>query len=244
MIAAVQQHPPPPEGDENLGDGWTSTVGEMASSWVQGFLENNPDAAINYVLEHAAEPGVGDAVNAFAGDLFTMSPDRARDFLSRLPQEQRQAGLEGIGIKADRFVLSDASDNTTSPRFIAEWMLRSFPESWQGPFGYVLSEWKYGNAQELFAWMAELPESTREDVVRRFPTYVSDDKPNEDFNLIMQARDPVVRNGLLEVLAREATFNGKALLSVFEKSALPPSQKAHLASLIPPEPVTDSETSD
>jgi|GEM_PF-3910263 len=245
MTEEVRKHPPPPPDDENLGDGWTSTVGLMSTAWVEGFLENDPDAAVNYVLEHAAEPSVGDAVNAFAGDLFTMSPDRARDFLSRLPPEQRSAGLEGVANKADQFVLSDATDNATSPRFIAEWMLKSFPDGWQGPFDYVLREWKYGNAQELFAWMADLPATTREAVVRRFPTYVSQDKPSEDFNLIMQAPDPVVRDGLLEVLAREATLNGKALLSVLEKSALPASQKAHLASLIPPEkPVTESEDSD
>jgi hypothetical protein len=36
-------------------------------------------------------------------------------------------------------------------------------------------------------------------------------------------------------LARGATYNGKALLAVLEKADLPPSQKVHLASLIPPD---------
>lgn len=244
MNEVVGKHPPPPEGDENLGDGWTSTVGQMAISWVEGFLENDPDAAVNYVLEHATEPGVDDAIESFSASLFTMSSDRARDFLNRLPQEQRLAGLSGVARKADGFVLSDASDNTTSPRFVAEWMLRSFPESWQGSFESILREWKYGNAQELFAWMTDLPAATREAVVRKFPTYVSDDKPNQDFDLIMQAHDPVLRDALLEVLAREATFNGKALLGVLEKADLPTSQKVYLASLIPPEKsLTASEDS-
>ena len=235
MTEEVRKHPPPPPGDENLGDGWTSTVGLMSIAWVEGFLENDPDAAVNYVLEHAAEPSVGEAVEPFAGDLFTMSPERARDFLSRLPPEQRSAGLNGVASKADRFVLSNATDNATSPRFIAEWMLKSFPDGWQGSFDQVLREWRYGNAQELFVWMADLPATTREAVVRRFPTHVSEDKPNEDFDLIMQVHDPVVRDGLLEVLARGATFHGKALLGVLEKADLPASQKVHLAGLIPPE---------
>jgi hypothetical protein len=108
----------------------------------------------------------------------------------------------------------------------------------------VLMEWKYGNPQELFAWVTELPASTREAVIRKFPTYVSQDKPSEDFELIMQVPDPAVRNALLETLAREATYNGKALLGVFENAHLPPSQMAHLASLIPPEKsLTASEDS-
>jgi hypothetical protein len=245
MIAQVQQHPPPPEGDENLGNGWTSTVGEMAISWIEGFLENDPDAAVNYILEHAADPSVRAAMDSVAGDLFAISPGRTRDFLNRLPLEQRLAALEGVARKADGFVRSDARDKTTSPRFVAEWMLKSFPENWQGSFGNVLREWKFGDAQELFSWMADLPAITREAVVRRFPTYVSDDKPNEDFDLIMQARDSVVRDGLLEVLARGATYNGQALRRILEKADLPASQKVYLASLIPSEKTeTASENAD
>lgn len=242
MAEAVRNHPPPPPGDENLGDGWTATIGEMGIAWIEGFLENDRDAAVNYVLEHAEEPSVKGAINPFAADLFTMSPDQARDFLERLPLEARLAGLEGVARKADPFVLSDATDNTTSPKFVAEWMLKSFPEDWQGSFENVLREWKYGNAQELFGWMANLPAGTREAAIRRFPTYVSDEKPSEDFDLIMQALDPVVRDGLLEVLARGTTLNGKMLLGVLGKSHLPASQKAYLAGLIPPEtPVAASE---
>jgi len=235
MIEAVRKHAPPPPGDENGGDGWTSTVGQMAIAWIEGFLENDPEAAINYVLEHAAEPSVAEAMESISGSLFTMSPDRARDFLSRLPDAQRPAALRGIASKADGFVRSDAGDNTTSPRFVAEWMLSSFPERGAEFFEHILREWKYGNAQELFEWMTDLPASTRDAVIRRFPTYVSEDKPNEDFDLIMQARDPVLRDGLLEILAREATSNGEALLGVLEKADLPPSQKIYLAGLIPAE---------
>jgi hypothetical protein len=233
MTEEVQRHPPPPEGDENWGDGWTAEMSEMAVAWVEGFLENDPDAAVKYVLEHATEPSVSDAINPFAGDLFIMSPDRARDFVKSLPEKQRSESLAGIASKADRFVESEAGDGTTSPRFVAEWMQRSFPDSWEEHIEYVLREWKYGNAQELLAWMAALPAGARGAVVRRFPTYVSDEKPNEDFDLIMQIHDTVVRDALLESLAREATSNGKALLGVLDKSDLPASQKVHLVSLVP-----------
>lgn len=243
MAEVIQNHPPPPPDDENWGNGWTSTIGDMGIAWIEGFLENDREAAVNYILEHAVEPGVSAAMGSVAGNLFTMSPDRTRDLLNRLPLEQRLAALEGVARKADGFVLSDARENTTSPRFVAEWMLKSFPDDWQGSFANVLREWKYRGAEELFAWMSDLPASTREAVVRQFPTWVSDDEPNKDFDLIMQARDPVVRDGLLEVLAREAKLHGKALLGVLEKSALPASQKAYLASLIPPEPVIPSEDS-
>jgi hypothetical protein len=243
MVEEVAKHPAPPEGDENLGDGWTSTVGYMATDWILGFLENDPDAAVNYMLEHGTEPAVKDSMESFAGDLFTMSPDRARDFLNRLPEEQLVAGLLGINRKADRFVRSEEKDNTASPRFVAEWMIHSFPDTWQRSFDNVLLEWKYGNPQELFAWMTDLAADTRDAVVRKFPTFVSDEKPSEDFDLIMQVHDPAMRDALLETLARETTINSKLLLSVLEKSNLPPSQKDRLLGLVPPEK-TFSESED
>jgi hypothetical protein len=244
MREIIQNHSPPPPDDQTLAnERWTEMISNMGIAWLEGFLENDREAAINYVLEHVTEPIVVDAVNAIAGDLFILSPDQARDFLSRLPREQQLAGLDGISLKANRFVLSNAPDNTTSPRFVAEWILKSFPDNSER-FDWVLGEWKHGDVQEMFAWMAELPASTRAAVIRRFHTYVSDDKPGEDFDLIMQARDPIVRDGLLETLARNATSNGKKLLDVLERSSLPPSQKTHLATLIPPEPTPVPEVSD
>jgi hypothetical protein len=242
MTEEVQKHPPSPAGDENWGDGWTAEISGMAVAWVEGFLENDPDAAVKYVLEHATDPNLSEAMNPFAANLFSMSPDRARDFVKSLPEKQRSDSLAGIASQADRFVGSGTGDDTTSPRFIAEWMQRSFPDSWEEHIESVLREWKYGNAQELLAWMAALPASVRGAVVRRFPTYVSDDKPSEDFDFIMQIDDTVARDTLLETLAREATSNGKALLGVLEKSSLPATQKVHLASLIPADhSVTESD---
>jgi hypothetical protein len=235
MSEMVQKHPPQPPRDDGLIDEWSSTASTMAIAWLEGFLENDPEAAVNYVLGHATQPGVSAAIESFSGDLFMMSPDRVRDFLNRLPEAQRSAGLGGISNKADRFVRSEERDKTASPRFIAEWMMKSFPNEWEQPINYVLVEWKYGNAQELFAWMADLPPDLRRAVFRHFETYVSDDRPNEDFDFIMQAPNPVVRDGLLETLARNATSHGKALLGVIENSNLPASQKAYLASLIPPD---------
>src|SRR5205814_6400437 len=116
--------------DESIGDGWRATIGAMQIAWLEGFLQNDPDAAVDYIVEHVADPGVRDpeAIGAVAGDLFEMSPDRARDFLNRLPEEEKLAALYGVAAKSNRFVLNNDPDNTTSPRFIAEWMFRFFPD--------------------------------------------------------------------------------------------------------------------
>jgi hypothetical protein len=240
----TDNHPPPPEGDADLGDGWTATAAGMLSGWLEGFLENEPEAAIHYILEHPSNEVVSEALRPVAGNLFIMSPDRARDFVRQLAEEQRATSLSGIADQANRFVRSDAADPTTSPRFVAEWMRRAFPEQWERQLGAVLLEWKYGNPPELLAWMAELPAGERETAVRRFPTFVSDEKPSEDFDLIMQADDLVLRDQLLERLAKGTHFHGEALVRVIQTSKLPPAHKLHLASLIPPPPDYGAAPSD
>jgi hypothetical protein len=92
--------------------------------------------------------------------------------------------------------------------------------------------------------MAELPPDERATAVRRFPTYVFEDKPREDFDLIMRGDDLVLRDQLLETLARRTTSHREALLQVIQTSDLPPAQKLHLASLIPPRTDYSANVSD
>ena len=225
---------PTEDGGEEIFDGdWRSAVEEMSVAWVEGFLAYDPDAAVNYVLEHASNPEVERALFTFSRDLFTMSPARAHDFILHLPEEEGAKALEGIANKANPLVRSDANDNTTSPRYVAEWMLQFPPQAWQERIGWVLRGWESSNPQELFAWIAELPTQMREATVHAFPSYSSAENAQENFDTIMQAGDPVLRAQLLERLMREAKDARTAMRAVLEKSELRPEEKLHLASLIP-----------
>lgn len=233
----IQKHPPsqPAEGESESSEdaGWRSAVEQMSEAWVEGLLANNPDAAVKYVLEHPNNTAVKGALFQFSGNLFTMSPDRARDFVLHLPEEQQSESLYGIGSKVNLLVRTDASDNTTSARYVADWMLQFPSKSWQQGIGSVLGSWETANPQELFAWMADLPPQTRDAVVREFPSYVSKEDAQKDFDTIMLAGDPVLRAQLLEKLMDGAKSAREEMLAVLEKAPLSEAQRSHLASLIP-----------
>ena len=236
----IQKRPIPPElasGSEDLNpdSSWRHTASGMLSAWVEGFVEHNPDAAIQYVLQHQSAEHVSAAACGVAAKLFTISPDQARDLVLQLSDADLRAGaLERIAEQADRFVSGGASDNITSPRFIAEWLLKVPIEGGpQRALEKPLREWKHANPGELFAWITELPTAWRADVVLHFPVFVFSEKPSEDFDLIMQAPDPVLRQELLEVLMRSAKHEREGLLGVLEHAQLTAPQRAHLASLIP-----------
>ena len=219
-------------GEEVFDSDWRSTVESMSVAWVQGFLSHDPDRATQYVVENADNPAVERALYWLAGDLYLMSPVQARDLIVRLPEKQQSQSLRSVADKANILVNSDASDNATSPRSVAEWMLKFPPQAYGEGIGLVLGSWEMSNPQELFAWMADLPAPTRDQMVRHFPS-VSSRNTQEDFDTVMQVPDPALRTQLLEHLARGATYAHSQLRRVLEKSKLPAEEKERLASLIP-----------
>jgi hypothetical protein len=238
MAEEVRKRPvlpniPQEDGSEIVQDSnWKYAVEGMAAAWVQGFLHHDPDVAVSYVLEHLDNEAVKRALFQFSAELFTMSPDRARDFILRLPESEQSDGLSGVGNQANMLVRNDGND-ITSPRYVAEWMLQFPPEESHIGMQSVLRTWQQANPEELFAWMADLPPQNREAVVRQFPAYVSTDNTQEDFDTIMLAGDPVLREQLLEKLMRNAKDARDVMLGVLEKAQLSPLQRSHLAALIP-----------
>lgn len=225
---------PQEDGSEIVQDSdWKYAVEGMAVAWVQGFLHHDPDVAVSYVLEHLDNEAVKRALFQFSAELFTMSPDRARDFISRLPESEQQSdSLNGVGNQANSLVRNDGND-ITSPRYVAEWMLRFPPLVSHQGMQSVLRSWQHANPEELFAWMANLPAQNREAVVRQFPVYVTAEDAQQDFDTVMLAGDRVLREQLLEKLMRNAKDARDAMLGVLEKAQLSPLQRSHLAALIP-----------
>ncbi len=232
---------PRPDGSEEIFDGdWRSTVEGMAVAWIQGFLTHDPDAAITYVLEHAENEEVKRTLFWFASDLFRISPERTRDFVSRLSGELQTRSLEAAARVADPLVSYTAKDNTTSPRYVAEWLLQFSPEAWQAAIPSTLRTWESANPKDLFAWMADLPTETRAGMVRTYPAYTTADRAQEDFEAIMQTGDRDLRMQLLEKLMRAAKDAEAAMRIVLENADLPSEHKSHLARLIPTPAKTDT----
>jgi hypothetical protein len=238
MAKEIEKRPllptrPTKDGGEEIFDSdWRSTVESMPVAWIQGFLAHDPDRATQYVVENADNPAVEQGLYWLAGDLYAISPERARDLIIGLPEKQQSQSLRSVGDKANVLVKSDASDNATSPRYVAEWMLKFPPQTYREGIGSVLRSWEMSDPQELFVWMADLPAPTRDQMVRQFPS-VSSENTQEDFDTVMQVPDPVLRTQLLEQLSRAATYAEVQLRRVLEKSGLPAEEKARLISLIP-----------
>lgn len=221
------------EGGEEIFDSeWRSAVEGMSVAWIQGFLTHDPDRAMEYVVKNADSPVVKQALFWLAGDLYLISPERARDLIVQLPENHQSPSLRSVGDKANGLVKSEASDNATSPRSVAEWLLNFPPQTYGEGMRSVLRSWEMSNPQELFAWMADLPAPTRDQMVRVFPS-VTSETAQQDFDNVMQVPDPALRTQLLEHLARDAKYAERQLRRVLERSKLPADERIRLVSLLP-----------
>jgi hypothetical protein len=109
-----------------------------------------------------------------------------------------------------------------------------FPsENWGENIDHVMDAWRYANAPELFAWIAQLPADQQRQIVKHYNPYLSTNGAEKEFNNVMDVPQPALRRELLEQFMRKGDRSKKLILAALEKSQLNAEEKAYFASLIP-----------
>ncbi len=231
----------------DAGEEWPYRQAELTKAWVNGYLRHDRAGGLDYIISLQDRPGAKEAIPEVAEALFRDSPTEARAFLQRLPEERQAEALRGISWAAERKVYADADAWKRSPEFVANWMLQFPDAAWSDPIEQVITEWRYGNAQGLFAWMSQLPDGTREKVAAKYQPYLLPNSAAKEFDLVLQVSDISLRDRLLENVMTNAKDAKPAILQALEDSPLPENQKQNLAGLIPQreyeiqEPTDDEE---
>lgn len=211
---------------------WESLPEAMVKAWLEGFIENDREAALDYLVAHD-DKEIEKAIPAVVAALFLESPEEARVFILRLPETRRAEALAGMTENADRFAWGDVDDRTRSPDFVANWMLQFPSELWSKNIGRVLLEWRFKDAPKMLTWMEDLPADTQSAVVANYDFYLTSDSAEMDFQMVMEIANIGLRDQLLERLMLQAESGRKAILASLEKAQLPAEQKARLSALIP-----------
>ena len=209
---------------------WGYASEGMIRGWMEGFLENDREAALNYLLAHDDDQ-MAKALPLAVSALFLDSPEEARAFVLRLPEKRWALALDAI--MADRAARENGDDRNRSPEFVANWMLQFPSDVWSENISMVLLEWRFKSAPKLFSWMSDLPADTQQIVLERFNFLLSPDSAEADFNIVMEVSNRALRHQLLERLMHQAKASRAVVLASLEKAQLPEVEKARLAALIP-----------
>lgn len=217
---------------------WGYASEGMIQGWMEGFLENDREAALNYILTHDDDQ-MARALPSAVGNLFLESPEEARALVLRLPAKRQVEALSGVTDKADRSVHEDEEGRIRSPEFVANWLMQFPSEVWSKSISAALVDWKFKDASGLYSWMDQLPAETQRIVLANYDcSLLTADSVEQDFNRVMDVPNPVLRNQLLERLMQQAGYTRAAVLASLESTQLPEAEKARLAGLIPPDEPT------
>ena len=205
----------------------------IVSRWAEGFFEHDPAAALDYLVANSAESTISDAIPLVTGSLFKESPDEARSFIMRLPEELRGEAIAAAAWAAESTTHGDADDAIRSPEFIADWML-TFPDhSWSTGIPRVVLDWRAKDRATLFSWIAGLPSHAQSAVAAAYTPHLTPDEADAEVSALMNIPHAALRDQLLAQTMANAGGARSKVLVLLAATPLSIAQKEYLTSLIP-----------
>ncbi len=200
-----------------------STDSDVLRSLVDSWLGKDPAAARSYVLLLRDNPAIEPAAESVAGNLFNISPEQTREFISAFG-DQRAAYLL-------RELISSVSDNQVAN--LATWA-STFPDSIaEGNVGYALARWSSLDPGQALSWLASKPALERESlIVQMIGSEIAPASP-EIVALAYKISDAQKRDEALSILVRSLADETGDAAERIRALGLSPSQTKHLLELRP-----------
>ena len=232
LVQEIEKANATPASEDNPGQA-ANFAAYIVARWAEGFFEHDPVAAVEYLVANSSEPTIADAIPSVARMLFKESPDEARAFIMRLPEELRGGAIATAGWVAEHQKYGDADDAIRSPEFIAEWMLKFPDETWSEGIAPVVLQWRMKDRPTLFAWMASLPSDAQSEVAAAYQPHLVDEEADAEIGALMNIPDTALRDQLLEQIMVKAGSARPQVLALLAAAPLAQAQKDRLAGLIP-----------
>lgn len=205
-------------------------------SLIDGWAQRDEPNALTFAVAHASEEKFRRAINGIAIFLLLRSPEEARTFLLRLPNEVRNLAVREIGMSTTGQEFDATRSGTRPAEDIARWMITLPKESWREGLGTVLDHWENQNAVGFSAWLSQLPPETRDEMVITYCFSGIIKEPDRAIPLLLAMNDPIRRDQTLrEYIADRLPPSRERAVLAIEKSALSQVQKQYVINLLPPE---------
>lgn len=206
--------------------------GSLIDGWAQGDETN----ALAFAIAHGGDEKFQRAINGWAHLLFLRSPEEARSFLLRLPNEARNRAIREIGNNTTYGEYDPSRSDTRPAEDIARWIITLPKESWRAGLGTVLDNWESQNAAGFSAWLAQLPPDTRDEMVVTYCQSGVSKDPDRAIPLLLNMSDPTLRDqALRQYLADRLPSSRDKAISVINKGVLSEAQKKQVINLLPQE---------
>lgn len=204
---------------------------------IGGWSECDEANAVAFAVAHATEKNFKRAIKSLADNVFQRSPDEARTFLLRLPNEARVEAISRIVSTTTGIVLGLPESWERPPEDVAKWILTLPKESWGEAMEDVLGNWDRREATGLASWIKQLPVETRDRVAADYCSARDLRHPERAIAIGLRITDATLRDqSLRKVMNRWcSTDPPDEALALLQKIQLSEAEMQYLVSLLPRE---------
>ncbi len=201
---------------------------------VFGWLENDRNAAMDFVIANATEKSFLETIRDLSFSLFLDSPDAASAFIQRLPttELQHQAIGEAVTMTATGVILGALPEWERSPDDVMKWVL-GFPDEMRTELGPLAAAWRRKDAAGFDAWLAQQPIQTRDQIMADYCMNAQLDTNEYMISVAMGITDPALREQSLRALVKSLGSDKQKITEKLSELNIPSGQKKHLTQLIP-----------
>jgi hypothetical protein len=206
-------------------DGW-----EIRKGFLEGWCENDRDAAVSFALANVEDSEMGPAIGALVCSLYMNSKEEARRFIESLPEDKRPDALTD-GFR--NLILGneeDTGETLLTPHAIASWMTEFPPAYWKGALGRLFS-FSSSDAAAMVSWIEQQPLSIREAVAAEY-TAPFENSPSDAIMPVLRVTDSILRDQLLRAMLKNGGPSFDETRSTIASASLSFEQKNHLFQII------------
>lgn len=210
---------------------------ETLSGLIGGWSNHDEPNAVAFAVAHASEKNFKRAINSLADTVFQRSPDDARTFLLRLPNEARVEAISEIVSTTTGMVLGLPENWERPPEDVAKWLLTLPKESWGEAMEDLVGNWDRRDAPGLASWIKQLPVETRDRVAADYCSAGDLRHPEQAIALGLKITDGTLREqSLRKVMDRWCGSDPPdEALALLQKIQLTEAEVQYLVGLLPRE---------
>ena len=206
-------------------DGW-----EIRKGFLEGWYENDRDAAVSFALANVEDSEMGPAIGGVVLSLYIDSREEAAKFIESLPADKRPEALSDAFHNLILGVEEDTGDTVLAQRAVASWMTEFPPAYWKGAVARLFALTEEGSDDMLF-WIEQLPSALHEAVAAEYapPFWKS---TSETIMGVLQVADPTLRDQLLRATLKNQHSDFDEAKAAIANASLSSEQKHRLLQIV------------
>ena len=201
----------------------------MYESLYLGWLLKDRSWALQDLAAHAADKKFEVAVKRVNEEVFTQSPEAARNFVLSLPPDRQAAAVDQITGHFTNFYIGGDYLHLKADE-VTKWLV-TLPDSLWQHVGNLIDSWMSSDSPAVHAWLNGMSVQARDRLLaEHFRASHYNDDPTAAFQSALRISDRAQREDVFgEVLTKMDAEKRKELL---EKPKLPPEQAAELRQIL------------